>query len=377
MPSAELKKKGTFSDVVLPGLLVQATNARFTGMFRAERESIIKVIYFKEGEIAFASSNQPSDRLGEVLIKRGQLTREQLDMAMSKLEANVSLGRMLVELGYLSPKELLSGAKTQVEEILYSLNTWTEGNYEFVEGPLPPRIVDLKLNTRQVIFQCILQVEDRNWVLQHLGSMDTVFAPERYVLHFTRDRVVQRVGFAVRQGRRFSANPDLVALNVTPNAPHPLRAGADITLEQPGGRLRILAVHLKTGCREDKLDRSPRPQCDQLRQQLVALQGWIAQRRDEGIPFVLMGDFNRWMDAREGFYAALQSTGPLARATEGRSSPCWGGGGFVDHIIAGGAARGWMQADSLRVTVYREQGPAAKARLSDHCPVSARFTLPD
>ncbi len=205
----------------------------------------------------------------------------------------------------------------------------------------------------------------------------TVFPALRYTLHFTRDRVVQRVGFAVRQGIRFTANPDLVALNVTPHAPNPLRAGADITVEQPGGRLRILSLHLKTGCREDRLDRSPRQQCDQLRQQLAALQGWIAQRRQEGVPFVLMGDFNRWMDAREGFYAALQSTGPLARATEGRSSPCWGGGGFVDHIIAGGAARGWMQPDSLRVTVYRETGAAAKARLSDHCPISARFVLPN
>jgi len=205
----------------------------------------------------------------------------------------------------------------------------------------------------------------------------TVFAPPRYVLHFTRDRVVQRVGFAVRQGLRFTANPDLATLNVTPGAPHPLRAGADITLELPGGRLRLLAVHLKTGCREDKLDRSPRPQCDQLRLQLAALQGWIAQRRAEGVPFVLMGDFNRWMDPRDGFYAGLQSSGPLARATEGNSSPCWGGGGFVDHIIAGGAARGWMQPGSLRVTVYRETGPAAKARLSDHCPVSARFIVPD
>jgi hypothetical protein len=49
----------------------------------------------------------------------------------------------------------------------------------------------------------------------------------------------------------------------------------------------------------------------------------------------------------------------------------------VDHIIAGGAARGWMQADSLRVLVYREQGRDWRERLSDHCPVSVRFRLPD
>jgi len=205
----------------------------------------------------------------------------------------------------------------------------------------------------------------------------TVFPAPRYVLHFTRDRIVQRVGFAVRAGLRFTANPDLATLNVTPDAPNPLRAGADITIETPGGRLRLLNVHLKTGCREDRMERSSRQQCDQLRLQLVALQGWIAQRRQEGVPFVLLGDFNRWMDAREGFYAGLQGTGPLARATEGRSSPCWGGGGFISHIIAGGAARGWMQADTLRVLVYRETGAQAKANLSDHCPISVRFDLPD
>jgi len=205
----------------------------------------------------------------------------------------------------------------------------------------------------------------------------TVFPAARYALHFTRDRVVQRVGFAVRSGLQFVANPDLVALNVTPGARNPLRAGADITLVTPGGRLRLLAVHLKTGCREDRLDTSPRPQCGQLGRQMVALQGWIAQRREEGVPFVILGDFNRWMDNNDSFFAGLQRSGPLARATHGRSSPCWGGGGFVDHIIAGSAARGWMQADSLRVQVFREKGAAAKDSLTDHCAVSVRFLLPD
>ena len=204
-----------------------------------------------------------------------------------------------------------------------------------------------------------------------------VFSPEHYALHLTADHVVQRTGLAIRRGVRFTANPDLQALNVyRPEAPFPLRSGADITLELPGSRLRILAVHLKTGCREDSFGRSRRRACTVLAAQIPPLQAWIAARRQEGVPFVVMGDFNRWMDGDDQLLAELREAAPLVRATEGRGDPCWGGGRFIDHILAGGPAAGWMRPDSLRVLVYRETDPAWKERLSDHCPVSVQFQLP-
>ena len=204
-----------------------------------------------------------------------------------------------------------------------------------------------------------------------------VFPPERYAIFITRDSVVQRVGFAVRRGISVVRHQDLAGLDVYPDAQHRLRSGADITLELPGARLRLLAVHLKSGCSHSRLSVDPGRVCETLRMQIAPLAGWIAQRRDEGVPFIVLGDFNRRMEKRDELLAALTATAPLVRATEGRGSPCWGGGSFIDHILAGGAARGWMQADTLRVMVYRETDEAAKARLSDHCPVSVRFHLPD
>lgn len=204
-----------------------------------------------------------------------------------------------------------------------------------------------------------------------------IFPPDRYALHLTADRVVQRTGLAIRKGIPFTANADLTALDLYPaDARFRLRSGADVTLHLPGGEMRVLAVHLKTGCREDPLASSARPACRTLHEQVTPLQGWIAARVAEGVPFVLIGDFNRWMDGPDAFWAALGRTAPLIRATAGHSSPCWGGGGFIDHIIAGGAARGWMEPDTLHVLVFRETGPDWKERLSDHCPVSVRFRAP-
>ncbi len=201
-----------------------------------------------------------------------------------------------------------------------------------------------------------------------------VFPPDRYALFFTGDDVVQRVGFAVRRGIAVHQNPDLVALDVNPGATFHLRSGADLTLDLPGGRLRLLAVHLKSGCNNAPLTGAGRV-CSTLRRQVPPLQGWIAQRRAEGVPFALLGDFNRRMDGRDDMLAALNEAAPLLRVTEGKSTPCWGGNSFIDHIMLGGAARGWLEANSMRVMVYRE-GEEAKERLSDHCPVSVRLDMP-
>jgi endonuclease/exonuclease/phosphatase family metal-dependent hydrolase len=209
-----------------------------------------------------------------------------------------------------------------------------------------------------------------------------VFDATRYEIHLTDEPDVQRPGFAWRRGLRVTRNPDLVGLDLFPAARFSLRRGADVTLETLGGsRLRLLSVHLDAGCREGPLRAPNSSDCDKLARQSRVIAGWIAERRREGVGFAILGDFNRRIGARgDEMMEILGEHGPLARATEGRSSPCWsdgrGGRPFIDHILLGGPARGWAAADSLRVLVYAERDPAFRERLSDHCPISIRLRLP-
>jgi endonuclease/exonuclease/phosphatase family metal-dependent hydrolase len=201
-----------------------------------------------------------------------------------------------------------------------------------------------------------------------------IFPPDHYSIHMTRDDVVQRVGIVVRRGLAYNVNPDVTALQGARGL-H-LRSGADITLHLAAGPLRVLAVHLKTGCDDASLTHPKRRACVELSAQVPPLQAWVAARQHEGVPFIVLGDFNRHMDGRDQLWAALSNAAPLVRATEGHSSPCWGSEAFIDHIIAGGAARDWMQLPTLSVLNYRESGEDWKDRLSDHCPVSVVFAAP-
>jgi endonuclease/exonuclease/phosphatase family metal-dependent hydrolase len=202
-----------------------------------------------------------------------------------------------------------------------------------------------------------------------------VFDPSRYSLVTIGEDVVQRVGLAVRTGIIVQRHADVTALDVAPRATHRLRDGLDATLVFPGkAALRVLVVHLKTGCQRDRLAQSRRPQCAVLARQIPVVADWIRARAAEGGAFAVMGDFNREMDAPEEMSLAFMRAAPLARVTEGQSDPCWGGGSFIDTMFLGGAAIGWEVPGSLRVMRYGNADVRDKDRLSDHCPVSVRVS---
>ncbi len=191
--------RGSLTAISLIELLKDAADSGLTGMLRVEPGPFVKVVYFQDGTIAFASSNEKSDRLTEVLRLAGKLTPEQVEDAQARLKPNVSLGKTLVELGYLSPRDLLWGARAQVEGICHRLLLLTDGNYQVLEGSLPKEIIKLNLPVPQVIFEGILKSQDRAWVLQHIESPEATYGlssdfHEKYVRYGLRaDAVVSRM----------------------------------------------------------------------------------------------------------------------------------------------------------------------------------------
>jgi endonuclease/exonuclease/phosphatase family metal-dependent hydrolase len=200
---------------------------------------------------------------------------------------------------------------------------------------------------------------------------------------FTRRAHPQKVGFAIREGVPYRCQGDLVALDVDGNS----RAGADITLWPGTAReVRLLAVHLKSGCFTGKLDRRFAP-CARLRQQVPMVEAWIDQRVREGTPLAVLGDFNRHLDKDARHPAGPDEAQPLnvvqawsddaprgatlLRATEGQ--PYKGCSAddthrqHIDDILID--ARLAAQNKSRRFARLPYEAGDQGRQLSDHCPV--------
>lgn len=178
-------------------------------------------------------------------------------------------------------------------------------------------------------------------------------------------------------GWTMTRNADLTELDVGNSS---LRQGLDLTLSRPGhASLRILALHLKFGC----LFGETHSDCGVWFEQLAVVEGWIDARAAAGEPFVVLGDFNRFMTADDSAWLEIDDGDPvgadLTRSIpQGTPTPCWSDvfTEFLDHIVLDSNSTGWLQSsDQL---VYDETDfDAYFERLSDHCPVWADFQVPE
>jgi hypothetical protein len=144
-------------------ILVYLNRERKTGTLTVSASSATKNIYLKTGDVIFASSTYEDDRLGEMLLKAGKITVEQYDKSVEVLKATGKRqGAILVELGYLTPKEIFWGLKYQVNEIIQSMFLLEDAGYEFREGNIPAEeVIALKMSMGNLIYAGINRIT--NW----------------------------------------------------------------------------------------------------------------------------------------------------------------------------------------------------------------------
>lgn len=209
--------------------------------------------------------------------------------------------------------------------------------------------------------------------LQEVDTVEAaakVFDPGEYTVILGDETDFQRAGWAVRKSVKFTRMPDLAALDLLDGQPRSLRKGVDVIFHLPGGDLRGLAVHLKSGCFSPK---NQNDACPVIAEQMPILSQWIDARQTEGTSLLVAGDFNRRLRDEDPLWKVLDN-GPsqLKLVTADKANHCWAGEypDFIDQIILGGPVARRAKEGTFGVLVYSETSRDDKKRVSDHCPVS-------
>jgi endonuclease/exonuclease/phosphatase family metal-dependent hydrolase len=221
-------------------------------------------------------------------------------------------------------------------------------------------------------------------------SLQEVDGPEAARLVFTDHEfcfsgriAVQNNGFAIRRGLPFSCADDLDELSLGDD----VRRGVELRLFPGTSReMRLLSVHLKSGCARDALD-GDRDSCAVLARQVTVLERWIDAQAGQLKPFAVLGDFNRDLQrepAGRSFWGEIDDAEPvdadLVNTADGSTfkncKPSQTFSGYIDYIVLGRRMARGLVNDSFGRALYRP-GDALRRKLSDHCPVFIRLRVAD
>jgi hypothetical protein len=170
--------QGDLSKIQLPDVLSFMAMIRESGKLVVRREHFERSIHWKEGEIVFASSNSPEHSLGQFLLRNGKITSAQYEESKRRVTPQLRHGKLLVQMGALSPKDLWWGVKNHVLEVIYSLFGWKDGEFAFYESDeelMQERIV-LQINTPSVIMEGIRRLDETERIREKIPNLEIVFA---------------------------------------------------------------------------------------------------------------------------------------------------------------------------------------------------------
>jgi len=176
--------KGSLAENPLPEVLQKINYYKVPGVLTAEDSHGKKQIFIVGGEIIFASSSFPQDRLGEFLLEQERITSAQYETSVRDMRStNKRQGTVLVEAGVLTPQELFESVKQQVMAIVWSLFDWIDGEVTFNVGKYKDdEIIKLNLDTRFAILEGIKRMKDPKRLVKRLGRREDVFEPTDHAL---------------------------------------------------------------------------------------------------------------------------------------------------------------------------------------------------
>ncbi|MGQ0647103.1 MAG: DUF4388 domain-containing protein [Gemmatimonadaceae bacterium] len=174
--------RGSLREASLPDVLQLLAMGKKTGCLSVTHRNAFGSVYFDRGRISYASIVNRRDRLGDLLVSNGLISRDELDLAIAAQASQPErrLGEILVARSLLSREELHQHIKRQIEEAVYYLFTWAQGTFTFEADVFPDEQDFLvSINPESLLLEGARRIDEWSLIEKKVPSFDCVFALDR------------------------------------------------------------------------------------------------------------------------------------------------------------------------------------------------------
>ena len=180
---AELFGGQSVQDRALAYILKELNGEKRTGLLFLKDSSNVIILYLEMGEVVFARSNDPSQRLGAVLEGKGVLSADDVQMAeayMAKSGEGIRMGEVLVGMNLLTEGRLREVVQEHLEQLVMEAFRGDGWRAQFVDGDLPSEEeIRIPCSTHELILSGIREMGSLDRIRPHLPGPGCVLEAAR------------------------------------------------------------------------------------------------------------------------------------------------------------------------------------------------------
>jgi len=171
---------GNLRTVSLPDIFQLIFSTKKTGMLMITKGQNRKEIYFRGGYTIYATSTEEKDLFGNLLLKMGRISKADLENVLKEKKDGKKIGSALVEMKLFTREEIIDCLRMQIEEIIYGLFGWKDGEFNFIEGKAPPpETIQTELNPMNIIMEGTRRIDEWMELQKILPSDETMIELEK------------------------------------------------------------------------------------------------------------------------------------------------------------------------------------------------------
>ncbi|MEW5739973.1 MAG: DUF4388 domain-containing protein [Myxococcota bacterium] len=195
----------------LQDLIAFLGQSRWSGVLRVSTPGVERSLLLKDGEVRSAASDSVADRIGEVMVRLGYVTRGQLEAVLNEAPPS-RLGKVMVERNLIKAHDLYKCLHEQISEIFHGMMLAKEGTFALIDQTVEDKALthNLSLSMQGLLMDSIRKIDElaqfrkkiphgRMYVLKKRASDGTLEPEEESVLkHVDGRRTVLELGQAAK-----------------------------------------------------------------------------------------------------------------------------------------------------------------------------------